>query len=85
MTKLKDKQFEKFTQLIYDKLGIHITEAKREMVQSKFSRLMRNLEINCFDEYYDFLLSNCKNGHWSQFVDEITIHKTNFFREDNHF
>ena len=85
MAKIKDKQFDKFTKLIYEKLGIHITEAKREMIQSKVSKLMRAVNIECFDEYYDFLLSNNKTGHWSKFVDEITIHKTNFFREDNHF
>jgi len=85
LDKLKDKQFEKFRILIYEKLGINITEAKREMVQGKVSRLMRILDFDCYDAYYDFLLSNTKNEHWSQFVDSITIHKTNFFREDNHF
>lgn len=85
MNKLKDKQFEKFTNLIYDKLGIHIGDAKREMVQGKVSKLMRSVEIECFDEYYAFLIANIKNEHWHEFVDEITIHKTNFFREDNHF
>ncbi|MEI8389825.1 MAG: CheR family methyltransferase [bacterium] len=85
MDKLNNNQFDKFTKLIYEKLGIYISEAKREMIQSKVSKLMRAVNIECFDEYHDFLLSNNKNGHWSKFVDEITIHKTNFFREDNHF
>lgn len=85
MNKLNDTQFNKFKVLIYDKLGIHISEAKREMIQSKVGKLMRAVDIDCQDEYYDFLLSNRKNQHWANFVDEVTIHKTNFFREDNHF
>lgn len=84
MNKLNDKQFLKFTTLIYDKLGIHIGEAKREMVQAKVSKLMRNLNMNCFDQYYEFLIT-CRDHNWQEFVDEITIHKTNFFREINHF
>lgn len=85
MTILKDKQFDKFKMLIYNKLGIHISEAKREMIQSKVGRLMRALEMEDYDEYYDFLCNNINNDHWHKFVDDVTIHKTNFFREDNHF
>jgi chemotaxis protein methyltransferase CheR len=82
---LKDKQFEKYKTLIYEKLGIHMSEAKREMVQSKLSKLMREIDIACFDEYFNFLLENGNSEHWAKFIDEITIHKTNFFREDHHF
>jgi chemotaxis protein methyltransferase CheR len=81
---LNSKQFDKFSKLIKDRLGIHIGEAKRELVQSKISKLMRTNEILDYDEYYDLIINN-KTQHWNTFVDEITIHKTNFFREDNHF
>ncbi len=83
-TKLNDAQFEKFRILVKEKLGIHLGEAKRELLQGKVSRLMRENSITSYDEYYKKLLST-QNGIWSRFVDEITIHKTNFFREDNHF
>ena len=82
---IKDNQFEKFKTLIYDNLGIHITESKREMVQAKVGKLMRKNNILNYDDYYDFLLINKNNSHWAEFIDEITIHKTNFFREDHHF
>ena len=60
-TIINDKQFDKYKMLIYDKLGIHITESKREMVRSKVSKLMRANNIDCFDEYYSFLLANQNN------------------------
>jgi len=84
--KLTDKQFEKFCLLIKERLGIHIGEAKRELVQSKVSKLMRENDLSCasYDEYYNLILPG-NNSLWTTFVDEITIHKTNFFREDNHF
>ena len=70
--------------LIKEKLGIHLNESKRELVQSKISTLMRQAEIFCYDEYYSLIL-NSNNGYWASFVDNVTIHKTNFFREENHF
>ncbi len=82
--KLTPEQFEKFRALVKERLGIHLSAAKKEMVQSKVSRLMRENNIVCFDEYFNVV--QCDKGKvWSSFVDHITIHKTNFFREDNHF
>jgi len=82
--RLTQKQFDKFSKLAENKLGVILTEAKREMVQSKVDKLLSSAKLENYDEYYDLLL-NSRNGHWTEFVDEITIHKTNFFREDNHF
>lgn len=82
--KLTQKQFEKFTKLAESKLGVILNEAKREMVQGKVDKLMRELGLDDYDAYYDLVLTS-KGEYWQSFVDEITIHKTNFFREDNHF
>lgn len=82
--KLSNKQFEKFRNLIKEKLGIELSDAKREMIESKISRLMREEEISSYDEYYSLVLS-AKGSPWQRFVDLITIHKTSFFREDHHF
>jgi len=81
---LSQRQFEKFRELVKKRLGIHLSDAKKDMVQSKVTKLMRDAGISSYDEYYD-LIYNSKNSLWSVFVDNITIHKTNFFREDNHF
>lgn len=82
--KLSQKQFNKYCELIKTKLGISVSNAKFDMIEGKLVKLSKKSGINCFDEYYNFILSN-NNGAWGAFVDEITIHKTNFFREDNHF
>lgn len=81
---LSDRQFEKFRDLVKRKIGVNLNEGKRELVQSKVSKLMRETGITCYDEYYE-QVSKGKGKIWSSFVDHITIHKTNFFREDNHF
>jgi len=85
LSNLTNKQFEKYSKLIYENFGIHHTNAKKEMVQSKLSKLMRWANIEDYDDYYDFLMRNCGNENWDLFVNEITTHKTHFFREDSHF
>ncbi|MDD3014168.1 MAG: hypothetical protein PHC34_10745 [Candidatus Gastranaerophilales bacterium] len=82
---LSEKQFEKYEKLIYEQLGISYRQAKREMLQSKLNKLLRRAGITCYDEYYNLLLNKSNNKLWDSFVDEITIHKTDFFREENHF
>lgn len=82
--KLTSKQFEKYSKLIKNELGIHLSEIKFEMLQAKLSKLTSRAGIDCLDEYYN-LITASKTGLWDSFVDEITTHKTNFFREDNHF
>ena len=82
--KLTQAQFEKFSILVKERLGIHLNESKREMVQSKVFKLLTKEGLTCPDEYYKILIKD-RSTLWSTFVDEITIHKTNFFREDNHF
>jgi len=85
MQTLSDVQFEKFRKFIYNSLGINLSNAKREMLQAKLRKLMGQSEMMSFDDYFNLIAGNTKNGHWTQFVNEITIHKTDFFREDNHF
>lgn len=82
--KLSIKQFEKFRSLIKDKLGIEFNDAKRDMLESKIERLMRQAGVSDSEDYY-YLITKGQNKYWIDFVDYITIHKTSFFREDNHF
>jgi chemotaxis protein methyltransferase CheR len=82
--KLSERQFDKFRGLIKDKLGIELNDAKKDMIDTKVARLMREENISSSDEYYNMLVT-AKGAVWQRFVDLITIHKTNFFREDNHF
>jgi chemotaxis protein methyltransferase CheR len=83
--KLSTKDFIKFKNLVSNELGIHLNDTKKDMVQSKVAKLMRQEQIETFDGYYSFLVSNRSKSAWQEFIDEITIHKTDFFRENNHF
>jgi chemotaxis protein methyltransferase CheR len=85
--KLTPDQFEMYKKLIKSDLGIKITEAKMDMLQGKLFKLIKKAGCShCYDEYYKLITSNNKvNDYWESFVDVITVHKTHFFREDDHF
>lgn len=54
------------------------------MVQAKIERLVKKNDLESVEAYYS-LVSKRTNPYWQEFVDEITVHQTSFFRENNHF
>lgn len=82
---LTDTQFERFSQLIYQRFGIHMNSSKKDMLQAKLARVMKRREIDSYDEYYDLLSRDGNRRNWSEFASEITVNETSFFREIGHF
>jgi len=85
---MTDRQFEKFCKLIYDELGNVIKDEKRKTLEIKIEKIIHKYhpELKTVDKYYDELIkANKKDRIWEIFVDNITVHKTNFFREKEHF
>jgi chemotaxis protein methyltransferase CheR len=84
METINEALLNKFSSLIYDSFGIFLNQSKREMVQSKIERLVKKNNLESCEAYY-LLVSKATNPYWQEFVDEITVHQTGFFRENNHF
>jgi chemotaxis protein methyltransferase CheR len=78
-------QFLKFSKLIYENFGIHLAKEKKDALRAKLIKLMSKNEIDSFDVYFDMLTHGGSEIELSELVEEITIHKTDFFRETNHF
>lgn len=85
MESLSERVFDKYRNLVYERFGIHLSKAKKEMVQARVGKLMRKLNIQSYEQYYNLLTTSENKEHWEQFADIITIHKTDFFREKGHF
>ncbi|MGE5559421.1 MAG: CheR family methyltransferase [Bacillota bacterium] len=83
MTQFTEHNFHKFRDLVYEKLGIVFSDAKKIVLESKINKMMNNTGICNYEEYYRLITSN--GVFWKDFVDEITVNKTEFFRENNHF
>lgn len=83
------KYLELFAEYLNRTLGIYIEESKRDLLAQKIAKLMRDDEIVNISEYYHFIvappITERQKIIKDKFIDTITIHKTNFFRENNHF
>ncbi len=79
---LNDSQFEQFRSFIYDNCGI---QPKKEMLEGKLDKLIRRHNLRSYDELYYLIANGVKNQIRTDFIDEITVHQSSFFRENNHF
>ncbi|MCL6589454.1 MAG: protein-glutamate O-methyltransferase CheR [Firmicutes bacterium] len=82
---MTDVQFQRYCDLIYYRLGIKTTPGKRDALQSKIDKLLHQNRLKSYEEYYDLLINEDNGKYWPEFVHEITVHESSFFRENNHF
>lgn len=81
---LTDQDFERIRQLIYERAGIALAPAKRDMVYSRLARRLRQTGIRTFSEYLQ-LLEQGMPAELEAFTNSLTTNLTSFFREEHHF
>ena len=79
-----DKEFKFISNLVGERTGIVLSEAKRQMVYGRLSRRLRQLNLTKFSDYCDMLTSG-HEGELIEFTNAITTNLTAFFRENHHF
>lgn len=81
-----DQDFRLACDLIYRRVGIALTDSKRDMVYSRLTRRLRTLGLSSFGEYLRDLQSRRDDDEeWQQFTNALTTNLTSFFREAHHF
>jgi chemotaxis protein methyltransferase CheR len=83
---LNDREFRKFSSLIYDACGIKLPPIKKTMLSSRLHKRLRALEMTSFTQYLEYLQS--PQGREQEFIsllDAVSTNKTDFFREPDHF
>lgn len=78
------KDFQYISDVIADRTGIVLSEAKHDMVYSRLSRRLRELKLTEFSQYLGLI----KSGNEEEilaFTNAITTNLTSFFREKHHF
>jgi len=89
LAKIEPRYLDLFCEHLYKKMGIYIEDSKKNLLAQKISKLMYDQDIQNAGEYYHFVvsppISEKQKILQSKFVDTVTVHKTNFFRENNHF
>jgi chemotaxis protein methyltransferase CheR len=82
---LSEREFARIKGRVYKVAGISLSEAKRTLVVSRLSKIVRALGLNSFDQYVDFLEKGASTSDGQDFINALTTNLTRFYREDHHF
>ncbi len=81
---MTDTDFAFIRKLARERTGIELGDHKKEMIYSRIVRRIRNLELQTFAQYCDYLVENGET-ELTPFMNAITTNLTSFFREPHHF
>jgi len=83
---MNQREFERFSTLIYDEVGIKMPPAKKTMLEARLQKRLKALGMRSFQEYSDFIFSPAgRDQEIIHLIDVVTTNKTDFFREPFHF
>ena len=82
---LDDREFRRIRERVYAVAGISLSDAKRTLVVSRLSKILRTLGMASFSDYVDYLEAAGSGADEQAFVNALTTNLTRFFREDHHF
>lgn len=84
--KIDDAQFKFLTQYLSNKYGLRIPDEKRVLLEARLSSRIGALKLRSVEEYLEYIFKS-KNAdqEYQHFVEQVTTHKTCFFRENYQF
>jgi chemotaxis protein methyltransferase CheR len=83
---LSNGDFERLSRFIHDNSGIKMSPAKKNMVEARLRKRLKELNFSSYSAYCDYLFSReGKEKELVHMVDVITTNKTDFFREPKQF
>ena len=80
---LTEAEFLKFSQLIEQEVGIHLSDAKKPLLVARLGKRVRRLELATFSDYFDHVVQDLDER--VAMFDAISTNETRFFREPKHF
>ncbi|MBN2714306.1 MAG: protein-glutamate O-methyltransferase CheR [Deltaproteobacteria bacterium] len=86
MQSIKDTDFQKIADIVHRYAGITLGPNKKNLVVSRLSGRLRQLEMPTFSEYVRYLRArNVPPEEIRHMINAITTNTTHFFREQHHF
>ncbi len=82
---LDDRTYHSIKDLIYEKCGIKLGDAKKALVAARIRKRMRELQIFSHDEYLQNVLDDDTGMELVLLMDSISTNVTSFYRESGHF
>jgi chemotaxis protein methyltransferase CheR len=78
-------EYDHIRTLLYDESGISLGENKQPLVVSRLSKRLRDLDLESFEAYYEFVTGDDSGAEFIRMLDLLSTNKTDFFREPKHF
>lgn len=85
MISITEKEFKQLSTFIYQNYGINLKKEKQTLVTGRLHKVLIELGMKSFTEYYDYLLKDKSGVALAVLVDKITTNHTFFMREAEHF
>ncbi len=83
---LSDAEFKKFSDLIYQHVGIFMKLEKKELLNARLGKRLRACQLDSFQEYFEFISRpDQQHQEFVKFLDSVSTNFTSFFREVSHF
>ena len=84
--RLTDRDFDRFSKLVYEHCGIKLPPNKRSMLEARLRKRLRAHMLNSFEEYADMIFAKDEpTEELIKLIDVVTTNKTDFFREPAHY
>ena len=82
--KISSEGFQKFAELIHSISGIYLKDSKVTLLSNRLSKRVRELGLQSFEDYYDYVVSENKE-EIIEVINGISTNETCFFRHNSHF
>ena len=83
--RLTQEEFSYVKALAYTQFGIHLTDSKKSLIESRFSNIINAKGYTTFMQYFKNLEQDKSGEEMNEFINRLTTNHTYFFREEKHF
>ena len=85
--RINAQEFMQLSQLIKSHFGIHLTETKKSLIEGRFQKVLKKLNLFTFKDYLAYLNMPGQNTtqKLGELIDRISTNHTFFHREASHF
>ena len=79
------EHFDYIRSYLYDVAGITLADRKKQMVENRINKRIKELNLSGFDQYVVRLRDDTRQEEMVNLVNALTTNVTHFFRENHHF
>ena len=83
--RLSDTEFQRIRKFVHESFGLNLGESKKSMVEGRLLKRLRQMELDSFGEYFQFVHTPEGRTEREVMIDLLTTHETYFFREQQHY